>query len=125
MCISETWLSNLIPDGLIAPEGYQIFRNDRESCGGGIAIFVRNSLTCRVRGKSPPTISPGDLGHENNEFIFIEVFSYGRKMLVGCVYRPNNRISFCDISDAIGTLTMEYEDVVVCGDFNYILLEAS
>ena len=110
---------------IIAPEGYQIFRNYRESRGGGAAIFVRNGLTCRVRGKSSSTIGPSDLGNGNIEFIFVEVFSYGRKMLVGFIYRPNNRISFCDISDAIGTLTMEYEDVVVCGDFNYILLEAS
>ena len=123
VCVSETWLSNSTPDGIIAPEGYQIFRNDRESRGGGVAIFVRNGLTCRVLMKSSSSISPGD---GNIEFIFVEVSSYGRKMLVGCVYRPNNRISFSNFYDAIGTLTMEYEDVVVCSDFNSnILLEAS
>ena len=63
-----------------------------------------------------------DLRTGSIEFIFIEVFSYGRKMLVGCVYRPINIISFCDFYDVIGSLTIEYEDIVVCGNFNSNIL---
>ena len=47
-------------------------------------------------------------------------------MLVKCVYRPNNRISFCDFYDVIGTPTMEYGYIVVCSYFNSnVLFEAS
>ena len=42
--ITETWLHNDISDSEIVPPGYGIFRNDRSSRGGGVAILYQDSL---------------------------------------------------------------------------------
>lgn len=76
VCVSETWLSESTSDSFICPYGFKVFRCDRVSHGGGVAIFVRKGISCKVCCKST---EPGI------EFIFIEILSFGRKLLVGCV----------------------------------------
>ena len=47
VCITESWLSNEITDGLLDPNGeYSIFRKDRvgASGGGGVCAMVRKTL---------------------------------------------------------------------------------
>ena len=46
--VSETWLTDHILDNEITPPNYRIFRRDRSSRGGGVAIFVRLSLCARL-----------------------------------------------------------------------------
>jgi exonuclease III len=41
VCITETWLSDEIPDNAVAMHGFTLFRKDRETRGGGVAIFVK------------------------------------------------------------------------------------
>ena len=45
LCVTETWLNENIPDSLICPTGYKVFRYDRPSHDGGVAIFVRSTVT--------------------------------------------------------------------------------
>jgi len=40
-CVTETWLTSVVPNSLICPSGYVAFRRDRETPGGGVAIFVK------------------------------------------------------------------------------------
>ena len=42
--ITETWFDPSLPDSLLSIENYVILRCDRDASGGGIAIFLRNSL---------------------------------------------------------------------------------
>ena len=42
--ITETWLHGSIYDKEISPNGYNIYRFDRSSRGGGVLIFVKSSL---------------------------------------------------------------------------------
>lgn len=45
MCvITETWLHNAIYDEEIVPPGYQLYRCDRASRGGGVAIVTGNGV---------------------------------------------------------------------------------
>lgn len=48
VCVSETWLHTDIPDSLVCPNGYCVTRCDRNGRGGGIAIFVHNSVKFSV-----------------------------------------------------------------------------
>ena len=48
ICIVETWLNNEITDVEVNLPDYQMFRLDRCGCGGGIAIYVRTFLSCKV-----------------------------------------------------------------------------
>ena len=42
--LNETRLDQTIKDQEIQIDGYQIFRNDRNIDGGGVAIYVKDSL---------------------------------------------------------------------------------
>lgn len=122
ICVSETWLIPSTPDCLICPIGYKVFRSDRSGHGGGVAIFVKNSISCKICYKSPSN----DSIDQQIEYIFIEVSSFGKKLLLGCVYRPNNRISFAVLHSRLITLASEYNDIIITGDFNSnILMEAT
>jgi len=40
-CVTETWLNNSIPDSFVCPKDYVVYRHDRCSVGGGVAVFVK------------------------------------------------------------------------------------
>ena len=48
LCITETWLSNAIPDSIVTISGYNLFRKDRlHTLGGGVCIYVKNNIPCK------------------------------------------------------------------------------
>ena len=57
LCLSETWLSPLISDQLLAFPGYCILRQDRECLrGGGVAILHREEM--QVQQLAMPAVGP-------------------------------------------------------------------
>lgn len=48
LVISETWLTNKITKFMITIDGYSVFRCDRPSKSGGVAIYVKNGFTVSV-----------------------------------------------------------------------------
>lgn len=45
LCVTETWLESSIDNSIITCPGYSLFRRDRSGQrGGGVAIYVRNTL---------------------------------------------------------------------------------
>jgi len=46
-CVTETWFNSNVPDSLMCPKGYAVFRHDRDTPGGGVAIFARDVI-CAV-----------------------------------------------------------------------------
>ena len=40
LAISETWLSDKIPNELVNIPGFNVYRNDRPSHGGGVLIYI-------------------------------------------------------------------------------------
>ena len=44
MCITESWLNEKLSNTNISIPGYQIFRRDRDSKGGGVLLYVRDNL---------------------------------------------------------------------------------
>jgi hypothetical protein len=43
--ITETWLTDDIPDTLFCPKGYYTLRQDRRSAGGGVALIIKNEIS--------------------------------------------------------------------------------
>lgn len=114
ICVSETWFSESLPDSLINLNGYNVFRVDRVKHGGGVAIYAKNCLNCKVICRSKKD--------EKIEYVFIEITTLAKKLLVGCVYRPNKNINFSTFYSVLETLAIKFVDVVILGDFNSNLL---
>lgn len=116
ICVTETWLNDSIKDEMVSLKKFKIFRNDRKSLGGGVAIYVKENVCSKSVFMSQKD--------DKVEHIFVEIGSFGNKMLLGCVYRPNRNINMDSFHTFLESSTVNYEDVIVCGDFNSnILLE--
>ena len=44
MGVAESRFGDVIDDGIISIEGYSSIRQDRNTQGGGVALFIRNNL---------------------------------------------------------------------------------
>ncbi|XP_059217457.1 uncharacterized protein LOC131994675 [Stomoxys calcitrans] len=57
------------------------------------------------------------------EYLFLELLSDDKKrLLLGCVYRPNSSIDFEELIETIDIISIEYDNIIVAGDFNSNLL---
>ncbi|XP_075149680.1 uncharacterized protein LOC142223709 [Haematobia irritans] len=111
ICVSETWFHSNLQDGIYNLPGYKLFRADRETFAGGSCIYVRNGLKCRVIKKS----AVGDA----MEYIFLEMYMSGKhKVLIGNVYRPNNRIPITEVVSVVNDISVPFSDIIISGDFN-------
>jgi len=115
VCISETWFSSRLHDEQINMEGYQVFRSDRVSHAGGVAIYSRKHLKCKRITSQP--------ANSEVEYLFLEIASLdGTKTLLGCIYRPNCNIDLNSFYDIVSSFHLCYENIVLVGDFNANLL---
>ena len=97
VCIVESWLSQDILDSELAITGYTIFRRDRNRHGGGIIIFVKDTLSCTIL---PSSTSP------SMEFISLTFEFCSSKFCISVFYRPpSSDVSYFDeLSDIIEKL---------------------
>ncbi len=85
--ITETWLNDSICDAELGLTGFTTYRMDRDfnqtvkKDGGGVAIFVRNSIFSKQI--HPP------VNIVNSEQLFVIVKSQMSKFIFGCTYLPN------------------------------------
>lgn len=114
VCVSETWFDPDVLSSTFDLSHYNLFRCDRKSHAGGVAIYVKNGITCKKCYNSN--------SEEQIEHIFVEISSLGNKLLVGCVYRPNRSIKTDSFLSIIENITSKYKDIVICGDFNSNIL---
>ncbi len=107
VCITETWLNEMINDNEILPENYTIYRNDRGTRGGGVLIAVNSNIPSKLITR-----------HINTEMITIEL-DLSPKLQISCLYIPPN----CSVEyqqfllRTIHTLPTQ-DDVILLGDFN-------
>lgn len=96
-------------DTEICPPGYGVIRFDRSSRGGGVAIFIDNTIQHTV-------IS----GPHNIESAFCRVYRGTHEILIGAVYRPPGATS--DVIDALNDflhhLRIQNKNAIIAGDFN-------
>ena len=130
--LSETWLSNGIPDEYLNIKGYQLIRNDRTwgdpningniKRGGGVCLYIKEQVIWSDQkykhlNRSVPYI----------ESQWIEIINPNSKnIIITNMYRPPDG----DISDFITTLETAMEnldftknEIFLMGDFNIDYLD--
>lgn len=117
ICLSETWLTDNIPDSLIEIEGYNMVRNDRiYSRGGGVCIYYKSFIKCRLLSASEIILGDGDTCR--TEFIFVEIMHHSNKFLLGVCYNPPGTDCSGVMFNKLADLSLQYENVLLLGDFN-------
>ena len=111
--LSETRLEKKTEDHELSIEGYKIFRNDRDSNGGGVAIYVKDSL-------SVPTIK---LKSDKLEVLYLEIKpTNARSFFLVCWYRPPtssvDETAFENLRETLGILDKEGKEIILVGDTN-------
>jgi len=118
--VSETWFSKSLPDSFINLKGYTIFRSDRLPSdelrhGGGVAIYVRSSLNCKVILKNNDNASM--------EYIFIQINTNYQKILIGTIYRRRHDVDIQPIVEVLEEISFNYTKIIVTGDLNSDILK--
>lgn len=114
ICISETWLNDDVNDSIYDLNGYRIFRSDRGAKAGGVAIYIRNNISCKLNCKYNAV--------KDVEYVFVDINYHGEKLLLGCVYRSHKAIKYDNLFTKLELLSVAYPDVIIAGDFNSNLL---
>ena len=123
LTLSETWLDDSFEDSHVTIPGYTCIRLDRSGAKegyGGVAIYVKEGLSFRVRN---------DLHSAINECLWIELTrTKCRPVLICCAYRApgfdfTNFISNLDIS--MEKVNLDKCDFVLLGDLNANMLPYS
>ena len=78
--VTETWLNDLYTDTFVCPPGYTVFRKDRLSRGGDVAIFVRKDIHAELELI--------DCLYNNLEVICVDLTFVSQKIRVFTCYRP-------------------------------------
>ena len=114
MIFSETKLDASYPMAQLMMEGFRNpFRLDRNSFGGGLLIYVRSNIPCKLVHKH--------LFSDNIEGIFIEINLRKSKWLLFGTYHPpsqNDNFYFNNIGRALDVYTQQYDKILLVGDFN-------
>lgn len=118
--ISETWLKPTIPSSLVSLPNYTFLRHDRmDRTGGGVGLFVHDSLKSKILLSSPHSVS------SHIEYMFAEITTNSSPILFGVIYRPP-RVPFDDTFEtALLNLIPSYSKIILSGDFNTNLLTPS
>ena len=114
MIIVESKLDDSFPTSQFLIDGYGIaFRRDRNKFGGGILIYVREDIPCKLLDRHQ---LPDDI-----EGLFVELnFRKSRLLLLGTYHPPNQKENyfFQSISQAIDIYSTDYGKYIFTGDFN-------
>uniref|UniRef100_A0A1A9WJW1 Endonuclease/exonuclease/phosphatase domain-containing protein n=1 Tax=Glossina brevipalpis TaxID=37001 RepID=A0A1A9WJW1_9MUSC len=116
ICITETWFKPHINDRFCEISGFDVVRHDRtcSSRGGGVALYIKRNLKSKIVLKS------GD--DSIVEYLGVEISGNNSKCLIMCVYNPPRCYRVDDVFSALDEISVAYENIVLCGDFNVDLL---
>ena len=112
ICVTETWLNSDISNSEILNEGYEIFRKDRESRGGGVLVAIKEESFKNI----------GEIKAVCNlEIVIVDVLTDSNTHLIVCsCYRPpqSNEAWLTEFSNLLADIRNNYDDVILAGDFN-------
>ena len=114
MIIVETKLDDSYPTSQFFMNGYsRPFRLDRDQRGGGILMYIREDIPCKVlESHYLPS---------NIEGIFVELNFRKTKFLLLATYHPPNQLDnyyFQCIGNALENYIRNYDKIILAGDFN-------
>ena len=113
LALNETKLDKSIDDSLVGIEGYTLKRCDRDRHGGGVAIYIKDTLLdkCTMRE---------DLPKSNLELVCIEIkLVRAAPFFVLAWYRPPNvSDGFDQMEECLQFLDREDKETILLGDTN-------
>ena len=114
MIIVETKLDDSYPTSQFSINGYsRPFRLDRDKRGGGILLYIREDIPCKILESH---YLPSDI-----EGIFVELNFRKTKFLLLASYHPPNQLDkyyFQCIGNAFENYIRNYDKFILAGDFN-------
>ena len=114
LLISETKIDNTFPDSQFLIDGFSApIRKDRNSSGGGLLLYIRNDIPCKL-------LKAYDLPNEFEGF-FVEVNLRKRKYLLSCSYNSHKSVigNHIDIlSKGLDWYSSHYDNIIIIGDLN-------
>ena len=115
VCISETWFDENNKDFVYGVNGYNLFKCDRKSYAGGVAMYIKSGIEAKVIFKNQES--------RDIQYLFVEIHSDNQKLLIGTVYRRNRAVNLDDFYDKLRETSMPYEEIILAGDFNSDILK--
>ena len=123
--MAETRLGPCIDDSVAEIKSYSIIREDRNTRGGGVALYVRDSYKFTILATSDTTVK---VKPETTEYI-LGCINIGKTdpILISIVYRPPDvKIATMQgFFDHLKLYSGDYTSKIILGDFNANLLQNS
>lgn len=132
--VTETWFSDI---STVSLDSFKIYRRDRAGHGGGVAIYIRDSLVSSEVCNQDLNCNFNPVVSNGVEQVWCELSKHSGdgKLLLGCIYRPplNSRTAddklkhsqtaiLINKSIAAAASAVEaglYDGLCLTGDFNY------
>ena len=113
IALTETFLSDDISDeSLQLNDYYSPFRRDRNRHGGGICVYVKNSIYA---------VRCSELENDNIECIWLKIIMNNKRFYFCCAYRPpNSSVEFWDLlNESIEKVKdINFSNFFLVGDLN-------
>ena len=115
VAVSETHCDSTIPDTDVCIDNFTVIRKDRSRHGGGVALYIRNSL------------SFSQINYNLNEVegLWIKIKQKREDpLLLGVIYRPPNSPNdfFETLTEMLHCISENEGEIILVGDFNCDLL---
>ena len=123
-CITETWLTDEIPESQVSLKDFTLFRKDRPTRAGGIAAYIRSCIPC-VR------LLEAELTGAVTETMWLNVKPFRllrsvSTILIGIIYHPphasadDNNMLYSHVQETVDRFLRSHPEALVCvtGDFN-------
>ena len=115
---NETKLDHTVIDGEVEIDEYQIIRNDRNSFGGGVVLYIHDSVP----------FTPYDAICSNLESLSIKLnILYVKPILITTIYRPpgSTVYLFPKLEELLKSLEPDDTEIIFMGDLNYDLFKTN
>ena len=114
LLLNETWLDENISDNKLHLTSYNIIRRDKDSFGGGVAVYIDEQLQFNHINME---------AHPHIEVIWFELIpTKGKKILFGSLYRPptvDASVFLQEVESIIVNYSREKNETILLCDFNF------
>ena len=113
LLVSQTKIDDTFPETQFLKEGFSTtYRLDRTAKGGEILLYIRQNIPSKYLKKN--TLN------ESFEGFFVDLNLRSKKWLLRWSYNPHKKMTFhlSNLSTALDTLSTDYENIILLGDFN-------
>lgn len=118
----ETWLQPTIDNSIIAIEGYQIFRKDRNLLNSITSRYLRgNGVACLVHDSLKAKMLQTSISDDINatEFLIMDIITnLGSHLLLSCIYRRPNGHTLSNFFNMHSKLVPNLKNSIIADDLN-------